>query len=435
MNLDSLFYPKSVLLIGSSKMRGKFVLTSPEIFREVKRNLAKFDGKKTFVDIDVSKVIPYSELVVITLPAKKVMEILPGVRGKFVIILSGGFSNNEKEEMVRISMRKKFRILGPNSVCGIIEPEKKLDTTFEKGMYLRKGKVSVVSQSGGIGATLLDLFSYHRVGISKFVWIGDAADINETDVLEYLVNDRETGIILMYAEGIRDTGRFMRTAKGSKKPILIMKGGISDCARDRALSHTGSLSTESRVYEAAFRQSGVTESKSLGELFNYALVIDHYKPVRGNRLAIVSNTGGSSILAADWCSLFGVELSKFSEKTKKDIRKSYSGIHPINPMDIIADADGKRYKGIIDILIKDKNVDGIVLVAQLKSCALKERDLRFIKKSLFSKPVIICAPGAGDFTKVKNVLADIPVFSSVKNAVKAFRNLHDFSKTNGHAKQ
>ncbi len=427
MSLDSLFYPRSVLLIGSSKLSGKFVLTNPVVFGEIKRNLTKFKGKRTFVDIATTKGIPYADLVVITLPPKKVIETLPSIRGKCVIILSGGFSANERKRILDISNKRKFRVLGPNSVCGVIEPGKGLDTTFEKGLHLRKGKISVISQSGGIGATLMDLFSYNRTGISKFVWIGDAIDINETEIMEYLIKDRETKIILMYAEGIKNPAKFMKVAKNSKKPILVMKGGIGEGAKQRALSHTGSISTESMVYEAAFRQSGIIESKSLGELFNYANTLDHYKPVKGNGIAIVSNTGGSSILAADWCDLFGVETPEFSEKTKSEIRK-FGGLHPINPLDIIADADGERYGRVLKILMKDKNIDGVIMVTQLKSCMLKERDLRFLKTTKFVKPVILCAPGAEDHERVKHVLMDIPVFSSVKNAVKAFRNLYEFSR-------
>jgi acyl-CoA synthetase (NDP forming) len=430
MTIDFFFEPKSLALIGSSKIRISQNMISPEIFERTAKNVEHFEGEKYILDIENSKIFPEVDLVVITLPPKETLEILRKIKAKGAIILPGGFNREERKKILKIAKSRKFRILGPNSVCGIINPEIGLNTTFEKPFEMKSGEVAIISQSGGVGATLLDLATYYKLGISKFVWIGDMSDVNEIELVKYFMNDKKTGIIVMYIEGLKDPRMFMKIAKTSKKPIFVLKGGISEEAKERALSHTDSLSSSYEIYSAAFKQSGVMESHSLGELFNQVIVLDRFKGrLKGKRVGIISNTGGSSILAADWCYKFGLELSKFSELTKRNIHRLYPRLNPINPLDIIADADGKRFKDITEIVAKDSNVDAIIVINQLKSCLLNPEDINLLKRVKTGKPIIDCAPGADDFNRVKFFLRDsFPIFSSVKNAVKAVKKLYELEK-------
>lgn len=429
MSMEFLFNPRSVALIGSSKMRIEGSMVSPEIFKKISDNLSEFPGELFVADIDSGFELPGADLTIITLPSDRIIEILDKLNTKVVLILSGNFTKEQNLKVSSISKKRGFRVLGPNSVCGVINPEKSLNTTFEIGLNIKSGCISVISQSGGIGATILDLIIHKKIGISKFVWIGNAVDINENDLLEFLIKDEKTKVISLYLESLKDPRKFMDIAKKSRKPIIVLKGGLSKESQKRALTHTDSLSTSSDIYSAAFRQSGVIETESLGELFNYAVIFEKRRDIKNNRIAIISNTGGSSILASDWCYKYGLNMAGFSEVTKKEINRKYPEISLINPLDIIADADGKRYKDIVDVVVKDKNVDAVLIIAQLKSCLLKPEELELLKRIKTLKTVVACAPGAEDFDKVRFFLGDcMPVFSSVKNAVKSIKNLYEFKQ-------
>lgn len=427
MSIHRLFSPRSVLLLGSSRLREDQILANPRIFMRIAENIEDLGDKGTVLSIENARTFPKADLAVITLPRREVMKILPKLRARFVVILTGGFSDDQKKRMLSIAKRRGFRILGPNSVMGLINTHESLNTTFEEGIEIEPGGISVISQSGGVGATLLDLASHYRLGISKFVWIGDSMDINETEVLEYLIRDRKTKIIMAYIEGLKNPKGFISCAKKSGKPVFVMKGGISDFSKERALSHTGSMSTSSSVYSAAFRQAGIIEKESLGEMFNHCMNLDYHGFPKGNRIAVVSNTGGSAILAADWCSRYGLQLTGFSRRTRERISRRYGNIDAINPLDIIADADGERFRRVLDIVEREKKVDMIILIVQLTSCLLHERELKFLSERRSGKPVIVCAPGASDFERVSFVLKNVPVLSSVKNAAKAARNLYEVS--------
>ncbi len=427
MSIHRLFSPRSVLLLGSSRLREDQILANPRIFMRIAENIGDFGGKGTVLNVEDAGSFPDADLTVITLPRREVMKALPKLRTRFAAILPGGFTDGQKEKMKDIARRRGFRILGPNSVMGLINAHESLNTTFEEDLEIEPGGISVISQSGGVGATLLDLASHHRLGISKFVWTGDSIDINETDVLEYLTRDRKTKMIMVYTEGLKRPKGFISCARKSGKPVFVMKGGVSEVSKERALSHTGSLSTSSSVYSAAFRQAGVIEKESLGEMFNHCMSLYHHGFPRGDRIAVVSNTGGSAILAADWCSRYGLHLAGFSRRTRERISKRYGRIDPINPLDIIADADGERFRRVLDIVERDEKVDMIILISQLTSCLLHERELKFLAERKRGKPVIICAPGASDFERVSLVLKNMPVLSSVKNAAKAARNLYEVS--------
>ena len=423
MSLDALFEPKSVLLIGSSKLDIPKIMVSPSIFRRVYINLHSFEGHGFLSDIEKSHRYPPADLTIMSLPPKKILEISNVLKTKFLLILSGGFTPDQRRKLLKIS-KGKFRILGPNSVCGVINPETGLNTAFERQLSIRSGRISLVSQSGGVGAIMLDMVISNSAGISKFVWVGDMIDVNESEILEYLLKDKRTKVIAFYLESIKEPRRFMHLAKRTKKPILVLKSGISKESKERALTHTDSLSTNHEIYSGAFRQAGVKEVDNVRDLFNYAVALERYGNRKVKKIAIVSNTGGSSIVAADWCHRLGLKLSEFLERSKKEIRNKYPKLKTINPLDIRADADGERFKNILDVVVKDKNVDSVLVINQLKSCLLRAEDIEILKRVKTGKPLVVCVPGDEDFRKIRFFLRDsYPIYSSIKDAVKVLKML------------
>jgi len=421
MSLEKLFRPKSILLIGSSRVKVPKIMVSPEIFGRIYVNLHEFNGHGFLSDTEKSHRYPPVDLTVISLPPEKILEVSRGLKTKFLLVLSGGFDSEQRKNLLRIS-KGKFRILGPNSVCGLINPREGINTTFERNLDINPGKMSVISQSGGVGAILLDYLVSNRMGFSNFVWVGDMIDINECDLLEYLLGDKETEVVLLYLESVKEPRRFMEIAKRSKKPIIVLKSGISEESKVRARTHTDSLSTSQEIYSGAFKQSGVIEVKNVEELFNYASILERYGRRGINNVAIVSNTGGSSIIASDFCHRLGLKLSKFSESTKGKIKKKYPRLETINPLDIRADADGERFKNVVDILVRDKNVDAVLIINQLKSCLLNPQELEILKGVKTGKVIVDCAPGVEDFKRVKFFLRDsLPVYNSIRDAVKVLK--------------
>ncbi len=428
MSLDCLFRPKSVLLIGSSKTEVSKIMVTPEIFKRVYVNLHSFEHYGFLSDTEKSHRYPSADLTVMTLPPDKVLEVSKELKTRFLLVLSGGFSPDQRKKLLGIS-KGKFRVLGPNSVCGLINTENSLNTTFERELRMRPGKISVISQSGGVGATLLDYMVSNKIGISKFAWVGDMLDINECDLLEYMTGDKNTKVVLLYLESVKEPRRFMEIAKRSGKPILVLKSGVSEESKERALTHTDSLSTGSEIYSAAFKQSGVIEAESIRDLFSLSLIFERYKKRKVKNVAIVSNTGGSSIIAADFCQKFGLGLAKFSEKTRSNIRRKYPKMEVMNPLDIRADADGEMYRYVLDILVKDRNIDSVLIINQLRSCLLKPEGLEILKRVKTGKVIVNCAPGDEDYRKVRFFLRDtFPIYSSIEDAVKVLKKVSGFSE-------
>ncbi|MBI4019953.1 MAG: hypothetical protein HY367_01365 [Candidatus Aenigmarchaeota archaeon] len=429
MPLRYLFNPKSVLLVGSSSLKLRESMVSPEVFKNIYRNLGHFCGKAYIYDVEGrERILPEVDLAVIVLPPDKTIGVMNHLKAKSCIIIPGGFNEKHRIQLKGMAKKRGIRILGPNSIGGVINPGNGLNTTFEPGVCLKPGGAAILSQSGGIGATILDIAISGQIGVSKFAWVGNMLDINETHLLEYLSSDVETKTIAAYFETLKNPRKFLEVAGRTRKPVILLKGGISKASQERALTHTDSLSTQAGIYSGAFRQAGIIEAESLGDLVNYVILFEHYRHIRGNRLAVISNTGGSAVLAADWCHKLGLELPEFSGRTRSGLKKRFPGIEPINPLDIIADADGRKYREVLETVLKDSNIDGVLLVSQFRSCLLKPDQLEVLEGVKSQKPIIACAPGSGDFRKAKFYLGDaLPVYSSVKNAVGAFSKLAEYS--------
>jgi len=441
-----LFEPRSVVLIGSSKIREKVGMMSPWLFENVIHNMNKFFEGKTFIlDIEGEKDYDHLEdlpetpdLGVIMLPPKASIqqsERCAKIGVKALVMITGGYKDRHRQQLTGLRRKYGIRILGPNTILGIINTANGLNTTFEKGVMPKKGSVSIISQSGGIGALLLDLACLYDIGIGKFAFTGEKIDINDVDLLQYFNEDPETKVICLYMEGIEKGREFVEAAQKivKRKPVIALKGGATKEAARRALSHTASIAGSDIVFDAAFKKAGIIRVGDAEELLNAAIALAKQPPLSGDNVAIVSNVGGPAILAADALVENGLKLAPLSERTRRKIEERYPGVEAINPIDLIADARAERYSFVLDLVLSDPNVDGVLVINMLKSCFFEPEDalaIAEIAKKYSGKPVVDVPAGGEDFMLVHKILRDtsIPVYNLPEKAAKALKTLRMYHK-------
>ncbi len=444
--VKAIFEPQEVVLIGSSKIREKVGMTSPRLFRSVIHNMKKiFHGKTYVLDVDgkagydkLSKLPKIPELAVIMLPPKHSIEQAEKcarIGVKALVMITGGYGDERRQQLLKIKEEYNIRILGPNTIMGVINTDNGLNTTFERNIMPKKGNIAVISQSGGVGACLLDWACFYDVGISKFVFVGDKIDVDDVDLLRYYGNDRNTRVICLYMEGIKNGRKFVEEARKivKKKPILALKGGITQESAKRAISHTASIAGSDKIFDAAFKKARIIRVENIEELMNAAVALSKQPPMRGDNIAIVSNVGGPAILAADAVARNNLDLASLSEKTKRKIENLYPGVDATNPIDMIADARAERYSRVLQLVLADKNVDGVLIINMLKSCFLKPEDVEVIPKIAAKypeKPVVDVPAGGEDFELVYNVLGNtnIPLYNLPEKAVTALKVLRTYGK-------
>ncbi|MDH7564484.1 MAG: hypothetical protein QHH24_06380 [Candidatus Bathyarchaeota archaeon] len=440
--VKTIFEPERVILIGSNKTREKVGMASPELFRNVAYNMRKFfRGKTRILDIDAKKGVPKKlpkapDLGVLMLPPKQSIDHawrLAEQGVKTFVIITGGFKDAQRQLLLQLKEKHGVRILGPNTIMGVINTASGLNTTFERGTMPKKGNIAVVSQSGGVGAYLLDWACFFGVGISKLAFMGDKIDVDDFDLLEYLEKDKNTKVICLYMEGTKDGRKLVtKAAKIVKhKPILVLKGGITEASAHRAKSHTASIAGSDHIFDAAFKKAGMIRVENIEDLMNAAIALSKQPPMRGDNVAIVSNVGGPAILTADAVAKNGLKLAALSKETKLAIEKKYPGVDATNPIDLIADARAERYSDVLDLVLADRNVDGVVVVNMLKSTFFKPKDARIIPKIAARhphKPVVDVPAGGEDFMLVQRVLANtsIPVYNLPEKGVQALKVLRTY---------
>jgi len=444
--VTALFEPDSVVLIGSSKIREKIGMASPQLFESVIYNMKKyFDGETHILDIDGEKdykkledLPEPPELGVIMLPPNASIlqsEICAKTGVKALVAITGGYKASHHQQLKDLRKEYGIRILGPNTIMGVINTANGLNTTFEKDVMPTQGNISIVSQSGGVGACLLDWTCFYKIGVAKFAFMGDKIDVNDVDLLQYLNKDAETKVICLYMEGIENGREFVEVAQEvvKSKPILALKGGVTREAAQRALSHTASITGSDAVFNAAFKKAGIIRVKEEEELLNAAIALVNQPLLSGDNIAIVSNVGGPAILAADAVVENGLKLATLSEKTRREIEHRYSGVDMVNPIDLIADARAERYSNVLDMVLSDPNVDGVMVINMLKSCFFEAEDalaVAEIAKNHPDKPVVDVPAGGEDFTLVHKVLqnTNIPTYNMPEKAAKALKTLRIYHK-------
>ncbi len=445
-SLDVLFRPKSVAVIGASRTPGKIGYA---ILDSIKRS---FSGKIYPINPEASEIIGLTaypsvlnveepiDLAVIAVKAEKVIDAVLECKKKKIkaaIIITSGFSEigNKEGELELKKAGKDIRILGPNCV-GVFAP-KEMDTLFmphERLKRPKEGGIGFISQSGAFGTALIDLAASEGAGISKFVSVGNQIDINETEMIEYLGKDPSTRAIAVYLESITDGKAFVSAVKkvSKIKPVVAIKAGKTKAGAEAAASHTGSLAGEAQIYSAAFGQSGVIEAKTTEEIFDYSKALANQPALKDGKIVIVTDGGGFGILAADTAEFCGLELVKLDEKSLSGLRQflpPYASLK--NPIDLTGDSTSERYQKALDIVFKDKNVSGVVVIALLQIATLDEKIIDVLRDcKLYGKPFVVCATG-GEYTQERARMLEsfgIPVYPSPERAVKAMGALRDYGK-------
>ncbi len=447
--LDFLFYPKSVAVIGASNVPGKVgnaIMRSITLRYDgkvyavnVKGGEIEVNGKKFPVYRSIHEIPDEIDVAVIAVPAKFVPDVIDdcGKKGvKAAVVISAGFKEagraDLEEELVRRARKWGIRIVGPNCL-GVTNLENGFDCNFnppERQARPPFGKVAFMSQSGAFGAAILDWAAREKIGMSKFISLGNMADLDESDFMAYLGDDPKTGVITGYIEGVKDGRKFFNTAKEVtlKKPVVILKSGRTEAGAKAAASHTGSLAGAYRIYQAAFEQTGVLEARTMRQLFNYAKALAMQRPARGDRVAIVTNGGGAGVMMSDGLLERGLKLAELSEKTrerfKKDIEEGKLPHHMSykNPIDVIGDAPSSRYEIAMRYALEDENVDLLVVITLFQSPAIDEGIVDAMERmKAYGKPIVFVAPG-GDYPHkmARNIeQKGIPVYETTEDAVDA----------------
>ncbi len=451
MNLDKFFNAQSIAVIGAAREDGKIGnvifknFLRPE-FRgrvfPVNPNVDEILGKKSYPSI---KDIPEKvELAVIAVPGAIVPKVIDdcGKKGvKHVIIISAGFKEigNTKLDIELEKAMKKYGIkaIGPNCL-GIYDSESRIDTLFLPQDRLRRpkrGGISFVSQSGASGSAILDLAAKEGFGFAKFISYGNAMNVDESDLIEYLGNDPKTRVICLYVEGIKDGKKFLDICKkvSEVKPIIAIKGGITEAGKKAALSHTGALAGSAEIYFGAFSQAGIIRAETLEEIFDLVNIFEKSstKP-KGKRIQVITNGGGFGILCADAISTLGLDMAELSAAAKKELKKTFPPIAVIdNPMDLLGDATTERYRLAIDACMKDKGIDLLLVVVLTQTPLIEKEKIVSILSDYnnqHKKPIVVIITGSEYSEKVKQEIEEkgIPCFRFPFCAVKAIKKLIDF---------
>lgn len=378
-NLDLFFRPRGVAVIGASRDPQK-------LGHGVVRNLLKYgyDGPIYPINPRANEILDRKaypsvldapdplDLAIIIVPAPKVPAELEvcGQRGiPAVIIISGGFrevgpEGEAREEAIkRIAAQYNIRLLGPNGI-GSIDTHTPLNTTFVKGMPV-PGSIAFLSQSGAVCAAVIDWARGAGVGFSRLVSLGNQANTTEADMLSVIGRDDETRVITMYMEGVSDGAAFVRAAAevSQQIPVVILKVGRGSGAAKAVASHTGALAGREEAYDAAFRRAGVLRASTMEELFDWGRALAWQPLPQGNRVAILTNSGGPGILAVDALEAAGMQLAPLTEETRAYIRKRVPPAASVkNPVDILAGPGPGTYALCLDALLSDDTVDAVVAI-------------------------------------------------------------------------
>ena len=447
--LSAIFSPQSVALIGATDnptsvsktildnlMKGGF----PGPIYPVNPKRPTVLGLKAYPSITA---IPAKvDLAVICTPPASVPGIVKdcGIAGvKGLIIITAGFKEigapgvELERQVLEEATKAGIRIIGPNCL-GVMVPSARLNASFAPAMA-RTGSVGFISQSGALGAAILDWSLKENVGFSAFLSLGSMLDVNWGDLIQHLGDDPNTKSIVIYMESIGNARAFLSAARevALTKPIIIIKPGRTAAAAKAAASHTGSLTGSDEVLQAAFQRVGVLRVEAMSELFDMAEVLAKQPHPLGPRLAIVTNAGGPGVLATDMLISSGAQLADLAPETMA----AYNKILPPfwshnNPVDIIGDAKPELYAKALEVAAKDPNTDGILVILTPQSVTDPTGTAECLKPyaHIPNKPVIASWMGADIVAKGEEILneAQIPTFKYPDRAAKAFYYMWRYSE-------
>ncbi len=446
-NIKALFWPESVAIVGASSHAGK-------IGNIIVDNMlsAGFKGKilpvnptvETILGLPVTKEIADLprplDLGVICVPPQSVipaLESLSTLPTKAVIIITAGFKEVGKdgyyleEQVKKLAKEHDIALLGPNCL-GLINPADGLNASFAVGQP-PAGNIAFFSQSGALCVSILDWALGYNIGFSKFISLGNKAVLDETDMLSVLAEDPKTKVILGYLEAVENGKRFMRVAKevSRRKPVILIKSGTTAAGAKAASSHTGAIAGSDAAYTAAFNQSGIIRCHDVATLFNLAAAFSTQPLPKGPNLAIVTNSGGPGILAADAAEHTDLTLARLSSATVdklKEFLPPYASLY--NPIDIIGDASAERYARTLEIVMQDERVHSVmVLLTPTAAVQVEETAQSMIDCAKTSdKPIFGCFMGEKVVGKGRRMLqeAGIPCYAFPEPAVTAISSMYSY---------
>ena len=452
LNLDKIFNPKSVAVIGASDVECSVGYAIVKNFTQLGYagevylvNIRKPEilGVKTYQTVEQ---IPESvDLAMIATPAKTVPAVVEecgraGVKG--VIIVSAGFKEvgtegkTLEEKILEAKRKYGIRVIGPNCI-GIIRPRINLNATFMDKMP-KTGKVAFISQSGALGSAILDWAIHENIGFSNFVSIGSMIDVDFGDLIDYFGTDPKTKSILMYVEGITEARKFMSAARhfARTKPIIVVKAGKFSESAKAAASHTGSLSGEDAIYDAAFKRAGIVRVEEIDDLFNAAEVLGTQPLPRGPKLAVITNAGGPGVMATDALIAKGGKLAKLSPKTMEALNSVLPSFWSRgNPIDVLGDAGAEQYKTAVEACLNDANIDGLLIIftqqAVSKAVEVAKTIVELVKsKEYQNKTILTSFMGYGAVQEANSILNanNIPTYSTPENAIKTYMYMYQYQR-------
>jgi len=451
--LDTIFHPSSIAVIGASRHPGSVghsLLANliDSRFRGIvypvnpkAKGILGIKSYRSITDIPDS-----IDLAVIIVPAVFVGDVLiecgeKGIKG--AVVISAGFKEIggrgvQLEKNVKSIIEKYgISLVGPNCL-GVIntDPRISMNSTFGTQMP-KEGNIAFISQSGALCVAVLDYAKEANIGFSKFVSMGNKAGITENELLLYLKDDPKTDVILMYLEDLANGREFMRTARAitshaqKPKPIIALKAGRTIIGAKAASSHTGSLAGSDKVYNAIFDQCGVIRGDTLEEIFDYAKALSSQPIPSGNRVAIITNSGGPGILATDECIKNGMEMASFKPATRKKLRSILPPTANINnPLDLIAEAQDRLYEKTLNEILKEEKVNSAIIILTPTAFTQVEKIAQAIVRTTkkFNKPIACCFLGVYDVSNGIDILElnGIPAYRFPESAARALAVMTKF---------
>ncbi len=444
--LDRLFSPRSIAVIGASKTVGKVgYLTLSNLVQSgflgpiVPINSA---GGELFGLPVYKQLADYPDpidLVVIAVPAEMVPAAARDAVAKkagAVVVVASGFKEAGPEgraledELIAICQRGGVRLLGPNCL-GVINTAIRMNASFSRRIP-QAGSMAIFSQSGALCTAMMDIADERELGVSKAISIGNKADITEVDVLEALAEDDDTKVIVGYLEDISDGDRFVKAAEAasSRKPVVILKAGTTAAGTRAAANHTGVLVGKDTAYGAAFKRAGICRADTFDALFDSATALALQPTPKGDRVLIITNSGGSGTISADAVEKAGLTVAPLGEDLARQLRRALPDAAFIdNPIDISAAAEPRHYAAAIDITVAEGSFDAILVVLAPQYMTEPAATVRAIVVHLDENmPVLAAFLGGGDIMPSRQELAaaGLPFYDSPERAVTALKAMHEY---------
>jgi len=445
--LDMFFSPASVAVIGASenpKKLGHRILLNvvnggyKGAIYPINPTATEILGLKCYPS--VSDIPGPLDMAVIVIPAAAVINIVDecgrkGVKG--VVVITAGFreageKGKELElKLLDVAKQHGIRIIGPNCL-GVLDMWTPLNASFANNST-DAGPIAFTSQSGALGAAVLDYALTARINFSQFVSLGNKADVDEVALFEAWADNPHTRVIMAYVEGLKDGPAFIKTARETslKKPVIAVKSGRTASGSKAVSSHTGSLAGSDAAYDAAFKQSGVLRASSVQELFDYGIAFAYQPLIKGNRICIVTNAGGPGVMATDALEPNGLELATLQPETEAalaPVLPPAANIH--NPVDVLGDAASDRYATALDIVMHDPNIDGIIVILTPQAgTEVKETAQVVIDRSkMTDKPIVACFVGGAVASVGVDLMTSnqVPVYPFPERAIAALGAMYRY---------